>query len=121
MYGSKNLTMPQTRALERLEEELVYVCGAPLFSDGPLQDVLYVKEALNCSSDMEATYYSDIFGKNHPVCFYCGDTEITQNDIIRDLEKEYGIVRPICKTCFDQGKRPAVRNSQKANLGKRKR
>lgn len=121
VYGSKNLTMPQTRALERLEEELVYVCGAPLFSDGPLQDVLYVKEALNCSSDMEATYYSDIFGKNHPVCFYCGDTEITQNDIIRDLEKEYGIVRPICKTCFDQGKRPAVRNSQKANLGKRKR
>jgi len=33
------------------------------------------------------------------VCFYCGDGEVAEDDEIRRLKEEFGIVRPICATC----------------------
>jgi len=33
------------------------------------------------------------------ICFYCGDGEVTEDEVIQRLKEEFGIVRPICGTC----------------------
>lgn len=42
----------------RVQEEILYVCGNPLFPGGPMEDVLIVREGLNCSSTTETSYYA---------------------------------------------------------------
>lgn len=90
----------------------------PLFPDGVMKETVYVRECQSCNNEMETTYYSDVNGLNTPVCFFCGDTEVITNQEIQNLKQEYGLVRPICDTCFQGGKRPAVRNALKTNKKK---
>ena len=47
------------------------------------------------------------------VCYHCVDTELADDDILTRLKEQYGIVRPICQTCFDAGKSVATRNASK--------
>ena len=54
------------------------------------------------------------------VCYHCVDTELADNDNLAHL-KEYGIVRPICQTCFDAGKSVATRNASKVKKEKTER
>ncbi|KAH3820926.1 hypothetical protein DPMN_122677 [Dreissena polymorpha] len=35
------------------------------------------------------------------ICFYCGDTEVVDDDDIKKLKKDFGIVGPICVGCKD--------------------
>lgn len=58
VYSATSLSPNQELALLRLQEEVVYICGSPLFLDGPEKDKLVVREGLNCESQMETTYYS---------------------------------------------------------------
>ena len=34
------------------------------------------------------------------ICFYCGDSEILDNDQTQQLKQDFGIVRPICGECY---------------------
>ena len=45
------------------------------------------------------------------VCYFCGDSSVADNDDIRELRKEFGIVRPICQKCLDKGEKPVTRNA----------
>ena len=54
------------------------------------------------------------------ICFHCGDTEVAENDIIRQLQENFGIVRPICESCIQQGKQIKTRNAVKTKKQKTK-
>ena len=59
IYSKEVLSLPDLRALERVQDDLFYVCGAPLFpEDDPLRDKLIVREGISCMSPIEITYYS---------------------------------------------------------------
>ena len=58
IYSAKRLSIAEERAVTRVQEELLYMCGSPLFPGGSLQDTILVKEGLKCSSPMEASYYA---------------------------------------------------------------
>lgn len=61
IYSAKKLSVLEERAVTRVQEELLYTCGCPLFPGGNLQDTILVKEGISCISPMEATYYAGIF------------------------------------------------------------
>ena len=61
IYSAKKLSAVEERLVMRVQEELLYTCGSPLFPGGDLQDTVLVREGINCSSPMEATYYAGIF------------------------------------------------------------
>lgn len=58
VYSAAKLTREQETAVTRVKEELLYSCGNPLFPGGAYQDIIIVKEGMNCQSPMETTYYS---------------------------------------------------------------
>lgn len=113
VYSRCRLESREQQAVLRVQEEFLYVCGSTLFPGGDLQDKILVKESLHCGSPIETTYYSGKSQIFDNICFYCGDTEITRNSEIEQLEEEYGIVRPICQTCYSVGKKPATRCAKK--------
>lgn len=58
-----------------------------------------------------------------PICFYCGDAEDlldNDNDVMANLRKEFAVVRPICKTCYNSGLLPKTRNALKVGQSKKK-
>ena len=61
VYCSRKLTPAEEKALNRVQEELLYVCGSPLFPGGVYQDSIIVKEGLTCSSSIETTYYAGLY------------------------------------------------------------
>lgn len=52
------------------------------------------------------------------VCFHCGDTELADNEDLRRMKEEFGIVRPICQNCLKQGKPVKTRNALKVKKRK---
>ena len=58
MYSTAKLTKAESRAVTRVEEELLYVYGNPLFHAGRFRDKMIVWESLSCVSPLEATYYA---------------------------------------------------------------
>ena len=87
-------------------ENIEFECGVRLFESGPLDyqakfsQVTITNQNLDCTSDLEAAYYSKQLG---PIrCYKCGmdvskDKEISDEF---DLKKsEFGIVYPSCKDC----------------------
>lgn len=58
VYSAAKLTREQENAVSRVKEELLFSCGNPLFPGGNFQDIIIVKEGINCQSPMETTYYS---------------------------------------------------------------
>lgn len=59
IYCKERLSTPTCRSLDRVQEELVYTCGAPLFPEGHKYfKTLIVKEGLDCDSPVETTYYA---------------------------------------------------------------
>ena len=47
------------------------------------------------------------------VCYHCSDYEVVEDDLVKQLREEYGIVRPICQTCLQEGKKIKTRNAVK--------
>ena len=55
------MTVAEERAVTRVQEELLYICGSPIFPGGNLQDTVLVREGISCSSPMESQYYAGRF------------------------------------------------------------
>ena len=107
-----------------MQEELHYTCGAaPFPGSHDLFDKLVVKEGMSCSTPIETTYYTGSgTSRFEDICYYCGDNEILEdNNEIDELKAQYGIVRPICESCFSKGLRPNVRNNIMVGQGKKSR
>lgn len=58
VYSSAKFTRAQQEFLLRTQEELMYVCGNKRVPSGPMEDVIIVREGLNCLSPIEASYYA---------------------------------------------------------------
>ena len=57
-------------------------------------------------------FFSDKTLKFDAVCIFCRDGEVDMaGDVVKGLQKEYAIVRPICNSCLESGKRPVTRNA----------
>ncbi|XP_052761907.1 uncharacterized protein LOC128204534 [Mya arenaria] len=102
VYSAKKLSTDEERSVMRAQEELVYMCGNPLFHAGIYHNTIIVKEGINCNSMMEAAYYAGKTVQFDNVCFHCGDTEVADNEGIKQLKEEFGIVRPICESENDR-------------------
>ena len=124
VYSSATLLQRERIQLQRTQEELHYTCGAAAFPGShDLFDKLVVKEGMSCSTPIETTYYTGSGASRfEDICYYCGDNEILEdNDEIDELKAQYGIVRPICESCFAKGLRPNVRNKIMVGQGKKSR
>ncbi|XP_065929132.1 uncharacterized protein [Magallana gigas] len=113
VYSSRKLSAAEERALIRLQEELLYICGSPLFPGGEFQDKIVVREGINCQAPIETTYYAGKTQLFDGICFHCGDIEPTTSPEIESLKRKHGIVRPICKTCLQMGHPVVTRNCLK--------
>lgn len=114
VYSMKKLSAREQLALARLKEETLYSCGCALFPEGSQYgNVMVVREGITCLSNMETTYYAGKTAVFEDVCFFCGKVESVNDEKIRKLKEDYGIVRPICQKCLDHGKTPVVRNAKK--------
>lgn len=58
VYSSKKLGPAEERALCRLQEELLYSCGGPLFPGGEFQDSIVAREGMSCQTPIETTYFA---------------------------------------------------------------
>ena len=58
VYNQEKLTTTELRSVTRVEEELVYTCGNPLFHAGQFRDKILVKGVLSCNSEIKAAYYA---------------------------------------------------------------
>lgn len=58
VYSSAKLPPAELRSIGRVEEELIYICGDPLFHAGRYHDTILVKEGIGCNSEIEAAYYA---------------------------------------------------------------
>ncbi|KAK3106924.1 hypothetical protein FSP39_003134, partial [Pinctada imbricata] len=117
VYSKKRLAREELRALDVIQEQLVYTCGSQLFP-GQYAETIVVKEGQNCQSPIETTYYSSVTVQFEEICFFCGDTDIYTVQDIQDLKAQYSIVRPICSGCKTAGKELARRNALK--VGKKR-
>lgn len=73
----------------------------------------------NCIYIFEYLFQADR-EKFTDICFFSGDMEVVINDLIRQLRTQYGIVRPICQSCLDQGNIPNTRNALKVGQKRKK-
>ncbi|XP_061174856.1 uncharacterized protein LOC133183999 [Saccostrea echinata] len=113
IYASRKLNRTEERAVERVQEELLYICGNPLFPGGQYQDVILCRQNISCSSPIETQYYSGKTQIFDAVRFHCGDPDVTNCDEVRRLQEDFAIVRPICGQCLQSGKQIPTRNAKK--------
>ncbi|XP_045170159.2 uncharacterized protein LOC123532688 [Mercenaria mercenaria] len=116
VYCRHRLSAEQSRQIMTLQDSVSFTCGSSLFPEShPLHDEIFVREGLNCQTDIETTYYSAVTQKFQPICFFCGDPNILGNEEepLATLKTQYSTVRPICRGCLESGKEPAVRNALK--------
>ena len=70
VYAHSRLTPDQVSNLEHLKELNLYTCGSYLYSS---DDCFFVvREALVCSSPIEAQYYGAALVSFPPKCYHCG-------------------------------------------------
>ena len=86
VYAHSRLTSPQLIELNRLKEMNIYTCRSPLFSNESC--FIVVREALVCSTPIEAQYYGSVLVKFPPICYHCGLGEecLVNNDSIQELK-----------------------------------
>lgn len=69
VYCASKLTGGEQRAVFRVEEEMLYVCGSPLFPGGQYQDKIVVRQSLTCATYIETQYYAG--SQINIIEFYC--------------------------------------------------
>ena len=106
IYANTNLTREQEFQISSVKESKMYTCGSPLFASE--NSSIIVREALVCSSPIEAQYYSAKLIHFPPISYHCGLAEeaLADNEEIQELKKCYAIVLPICFICLHDGKKP---------------
>lgn len=60
VYSAVKLSPAELRSIGRVEEELIYICGDPLFHAGRYHNTILVKKGLGCNSEIEAAYYAGL-------------------------------------------------------------
>ncbi|XP_056013095.1 uncharacterized protein LOC125679479 [Ostrea edulis] len=113
IYASRKLNRMEERAVERVQEELLYICGSPLFPGGQYQDIILCRQNIDCSSPIETQYYAGATQIFDAVCFHCGDSDVSNSEEFRRLQEDFAIVRPICQACLHAGKQISTRNAKK--------
>lgn len=92
----------------RLKEDHVYTCGDPMVAEDVEDPGMVVREAINCTTEVETSYFSTSL-KHYlpPVCVHCGSVDSLLDDTdpyISGLFEQYSIVRLICQICKNNGK-----------------
>jgi len=68
IYCKERLNRQQLDDINEAQDQLMYTCGSTLFPPGHRQHaVVFVREGLECASDMETSYYA---GKSFKYYFY---------------------------------------------------
>ena len=112
IFSLRKLTTDEIAHIERIDDSRLYNCGSPLFPpSSSYYDTIVVRVGLSCADPVEVQYYSATLISFPQVCYYCGISQeaLLENDQIRELRKQYAVVRPICFICYSSGKRPATR------------
>ena len=104
IYAQSTLNVQQMLMINKAKEE-GYYCGLSLFPEGhPLHSTVRVRMALNCTSNIEATYYGAPRCFDTIICVFCGSAEsIADNDDILELMQKFHTVRPVCVSCYESG------------------
>jgi hypothetical protein len=97
VYAKGKLALWEKNALTEVDDSCVYTCGSSLFS--PASDIksLVVRQNIQCTSPVEAQYYSAKLVNFPPVCYYCGGSEETliSDKEMTELKQQYAVVRPM--------------------------
>ena len=106
IYSAARLGRAEETVVEGIMESKVYTCGSTLFPpDSPLHDTVVVRQNCSCADPVEAACYSSTLIKFPPVCFYCGlGVECLVSEGVAELQRQYGVVRPLCFLCQSEGK-----------------
>ncbi len=101
VYAAARLTSDEDSQVQLVKNEGTYTCGVSLFPAAhSLRHSVIVKEALKCSSLVEAAYYSSPRVCFEACCVYCGTVDdLVDDEQVRDTRKRYHTVRPICGQC----------------------
>ena len=121
VYSKGKLTVQERNALTEVDDSRVYTCGSMLFSPSSDFKSLVVRQNIQCTSPIEAQYYSAKLVNFPPVCYYCGGSEETlvNVDETTELKQQYAVVRPICfLLCKASGKK--IFTSHPSNVKKRR-
>ena len=86
VYAHSRLTPDQVSDLEHLKELNLYTCGSSLYSSDDC--FIVVREALVCSSPIEAQYSGAALVSFPPICYHCGldEESLVNNDYIQELK-----------------------------------
>ena len=102
LYSSKKARLEQLTLLKRELQHIEYVCGSRL-QDANENLVIYVRENLNCNSQIEVPYYS--VQHYTAVCIYCG----SKNKLLKPDKK----VLPQCEFCEEK---PRINNRKRKTV-----
>ena len=105
VYAATKLSYMEHTQVQRVREEGVFSCGVSLFHDThPLRHSPVVREALKCSSLVEAAYYSSPRVCFDACCVYCGTTDdLVDDEEVKEARRKYHTVRPICGQIVTRG------------------
>ena len=120
IYSQSKLTSEELSMITAIKDSKIYTCGSALFPPQSIyESSIVVREALVCTSPIEAQYYSAKLVHFEPICYFCGLGEdcLVDNDEIRELKRCYSVVSPICFLCYSEGKKPHYRNP--SNIAKK--
>ena len=112
LFKAKPLTAEEKTAVQLLEENTDYTCGAPVTMAGhALHGQLFARASLRCSDPVEYDYYLKS-KKFPPCCSLCGETgvELSKRS---DQTALYRDVLPLCAPCVDDDKYAPVRYNKK--------
>ena len=89
-------------------EDHLYTCGNSLVPEDVEDPGIFVREAINCTTEVKTFYFSTSL-KHYlpPVCVHCGsvDNLLEETDpYISSLYEQYSVVRPICENCKTIGR-----------------
>ena len=106
IYSASKLSLFEKREIQHALDEGTYSCGMSLFLDSHcLRDTIVVREAICCSSLVEATYYSSQRVSFDFCCIHCGSSDhLYDGDEMRAKKEQYQTVRPICEPCKLSGR-----------------
>ena len=98
MYSHTRLSSEVLSEVECIRESHLYTCSASLFpEDAALVNSVVVRQAIVCSSPIEAQYYSSVLVSFPSVCYFCGmgEESLVNDDEMKELKQSYAVVYPI--------------------------
>ena len=116
-----------TVLVQRVKDENIFTCGNSLFPPNHERfSKVAVNRSLSCElSTIETSYYSSKYNHaaNFPeVCIHCrkNQSNLCNNDDIKEINRKYSSVRPKCNPCYAAGKLPLTRGPLNAVAAKKK-